>query len=295
MATLVGRRDHFLIRRNASTTFTPNPEHPSTCGTDARGRRWRQWRGWLGAADNPERREVRMITLYRRGEEDVTVVTDLLDEAAYPAEQLLEAYLARWGIERVFQQVTEVFSLKELIGCTPNATVFQSAFCFLAYNVTQTIKAYVAQGAGARAAGVPVEGVSTRKLFDDVAEQMCALATTTGPGPISAMLSPAPPPAAAAARMRQLLGGAWTDWWIKCPTRPRPQPGPTTYAKSGRASVHRLLQQEREKPTPRARRRQPRTPATGARARASARAKSRRTTNRRNVAKHHRMTTKRHT
>jgi hypothetical protein len=48
------------------------------------------------------------VTLRRDGEEDVILVTGLLDAAAYPAEDLLALYLARWGIERVFQQITEV-------------------------------------------------------------------------------------------------------------------------------------------------------------------------------------------
>jgi hypothetical protein len=36
--------------------------------------------------------------------------------------------LQRWGIEQVFQKVTEVFHLQGLIGGTPKATIFQFAF-----------------------------------------------------------------------------------------------------------------------------------------------------------------------
>ena len=39
-------------------------------------------------------------------------MTDLLHPDRYPAADLLALYLARWGIERVFQQVTEVFPLE---------------------------------------------------------------------------------------------------------------------------------------------------------------------------------------
>jgi hypothetical protein len=35
----------------------------------------------------------------RPGDEDVILMTDLVDAAAYPAEDLLEVYLSRWGIE----------------------------------------------------------------------------------------------------------------------------------------------------------------------------------------------------
>ena len=40
-------------------------------------------------------------------------------------------YIARWGIERVLQQITEVFHLQTLIGTTPQGTVFPCAFCLL--------------------------------------------------------------------------------------------------------------------------------------------------------------------
>ena len=66
---------------------------------------------------------VRRITLYRPGERDVILVTNLCDAAAVPAVDLLEVYLNRWGIERMFQQVTEVFGLSHLMGTTPAGTI----------------------------------------------------------------------------------------------------------------------------------------------------------------------------
>jgi IS4 transposase len=69
------------------------------------------------------------------------LVTDLLDAEQYPAADLLAAYLARWGIERMFQQVTEVFALKRLIGGSPQAGVFQLAFCLLLYNMIHVLRA----------------------------------------------------------------------------------------------------------------------------------------------------------
>src|SRR5262249_21414110 len=84
--------------------------------------------GRLGAPTQEGRPYVRRITLVRPGEEEIVVVTDLLEAEVYPAEDLLAVYLARWGIERVFQQVTEVLQLQQLIGSTPQATVFQGAF-----------------------------------------------------------------------------------------------------------------------------------------------------------------------
>ena len=42
---------------------------------------------------------MRLITLWRPGEEEVALITDLLDEALYPVADLLAAYLAGWQIE----------------------------------------------------------------------------------------------------------------------------------------------------------------------------------------------------
>ena len=66
--------------------------------------------------------------------------TDLRDAARSPAVDLLTLYLARWGIERVFQQITEVFALRRLSGSTPQATVFQAAFGLLLYKMVQGLR-----------------------------------------------------------------------------------------------------------------------------------------------------------
>ena len=62
------------------------------------------------------------------------MVTDLLDEVKYPAEAMLTTYQSRWGIETVFHQITDVFSLRHLIGTMPKAVLFQMLFCLLMYN-----------------------------------------------------------------------------------------------------------------------------------------------------------------
>jgi len=81
-----------------------------------------------------------------RPQDDVILVTDLLDADAYPAQDLLWLYSERWGIERMFQQVTEVFGLQGLIGGTPQACIFQFAFCLLLYNMIQVVRGYLAAG-----------------------------------------------------------------------------------------------------------------------------------------------------
>jgi hypothetical protein len=110
--------DAFLYRLRSDITFTPDADHPARKERDRSGRRVRQEWGWLGRPADRHRIYVRRVTLDRGEEESVVLVTNLLDERSYPVTDLLDLYLLRWGIERVFQQVTEVFSLKHLIAWT---------------------------------------------------------------------------------------------------------------------------------------------------------------------------------
>jgi len=80
-----------------------------------------------------------------------------------------ETYLRRWGIEKLFQRGTEVFDLRHLIGSTPQAPVFQAAFCFLLSKVSQTVRGYVAA-----AQACEPETISTPLLFEDVADELTA-------------------------------------------------------------------------------------------------------------------------
>jgi hypothetical protein len=99
----------------------------------------------------------------------------LLDAAQYPATALLGLYLARWGLERAFPQITAVFPLQTLLGTTPPGTVFQFAFCVLLYTLVPVVRAY-----GATAQARPVPTLSTDRLFDEVHRQLVAF-TDLGP------------------------------------------------------------------------------------------------------------------
>jgi len=178
---------------------------------------------------------VRRVTLHRDGEEAVIMVTDLLDAGRYPAEELLTLYLARWGIERVFQQITEVFRLNRLIATTPQGTLFQSSFCLLLYNMIQVVRGYVAVGQG-----VSLEVISTELLFVDVSKQLVTLYELVAVDSVVALL----PALCSAVVVRQRLGrlfeGLWSDGWLKTPTRTRK----SSAAKQGKrehTSVYRLL------------------------------------------------------
>jgi Transposase DDE domain len=135
---------HFLIRSCSNTTFVPDPTRPAQESRDAQGHRIVQEWGWLGKVEKADRQYVRRITKHWSDGKGLGVVTDLLDEVKYPAEAMLRTYESRWGIETVFHQITDVFSLRHLIGTMPKAVLFQLSFCLLLYNALQVVRAHLA-------------------------------------------------------------------------------------------------------------------------------------------------------
>jgi hypothetical protein len=228
--------DHFLVRYHPKTLFCPEPTHPAQHGVDGHGRVWEQDWGWLGSEQAKQRRFVRRLTLYRPGEETIILLTDLLDAAQVPANDLFDLYLARWSIERVFQQITEVFHLQTLIGTTPQGTVFQFAFCVLLYNMVQVVRGYVAT-AQAR----PVPTISTELLFDDVHRQLVALTELVPPGQVEPLCPVLPTEAELRVQLTRLLATVWTTRWLKAPAKKRKIPAPRTPIRGNQTSVFRLV------------------------------------------------------
>ena len=227
--------DAFVIRLRSDITFTPDADRPARKERDGSGRRVRQEWGWLGRPTGRHRIYVRRVTLERGEEESVVLVTNLLDERSYPVTDLLDLYLLRWRIERVFQQVTEVFSLKHLIGSSPEASVFQFAFCLLLYNLLQVVRAVVAANEQR-----PIETISTEKLFTDVREQLVAWTLLIGPV-ITAMTWRKPPtPEQASTHIYELLRSVWTKRWIKAPPQKR-KPARQRLRRTPHVSAHKVL------------------------------------------------------
>jgi hypothetical protein len=197
-----------------------------------------QW-GWLGSPKNRKRLYVRVITLKRPGEEDLILVTDLMDAACYPAEDLLELYRMRWGMERMFQQVTEVLGLEGLIGGKPEATVFQFAFCLVLYNLIQLVRAFVAAAEKRER-----ETISTENLFDDVRRELIAWNVMIDPQTTVAYFDGPWIIADVKKRLRTRLGSVWTDRWIKAPPSKR-KPAETVARARTPGSVYRILQEHR--------------------------------------------------
>jgi hypothetical protein len=235
-AAFVQAGDHCLVRYHPKTPFFADTAHPRQRGQDAQGRVWEQDWGWFGSEKSKHRRFLRRLTLYRPGEETIILLTDLLDATRFPATDLLDLYLARWSIERVFQQITEVFHLQTLIGTTPQGTVFQFAFCVLLYNMVQIVRAYVAT-AQAR----PVPTISTELLFDDVHRQLVAFTELVPTEQMEPLFPLLPTEAELRARLIQLLATLWTTRWLKQPTTKRKASAPRTSIRGNQTSVFRLV------------------------------------------------------
>ena len=233
--------DHFLVRWNRKVKFHRDRAWAPLTGTDRYGRQYTEDWGWIGAPSDPRRRRVRRIHLHRPGkQEDVILLTDLDDPGEYPADDLLEVYLHRWGIERMFQQVTEVFHLQTLIGSSPSATVFQASFCLLLYNMIQVIRAYIAEP-GER----EVNTISTEQLFYDVRRELTAWTEVLTTEETVELLSTTWTLPQVSHRLRQLLHGQWTDRWLKSPSNTHKQVPPQRdeYPEGGHNSVYRILRE----------------------------------------------------
>lgn len=232
--------DAFLIRYHPKNSFHRDPERAVREGTDAQGRSYLEEWGYLGKASDPRRQYVRRITLFRADGEDVVLVTNLLDADKYPATDLLETYLQRWGIERVFQQVTEVFHLQHLISSTPEGTIFQFAFCVLMYNLVQTVRAYIARAQNRRA-----ETISSEQLFYDVHRQLTALSVFGDRATILDYFQPSLTAAQLKLRLEQLFQNTWEDYWVKSPATKRKPPGEKKTIQGGHTSIFRILRDAR--------------------------------------------------
>jgi hypothetical protein len=231
--------DHFLVRFTRRNSFTVDPSRPARSGQSRTGQAYVQEWGWMGSVADERRRYLRRLTLQRPGEEPVVLVTDLLDADAYPAEELLEVYLLRWQIENVFQEITEVFELRQLIGCTPQATVVQAAVCLLIYNMVQLLRGYAV---GGRPQPLPVSSVSSEKLFEALRKQLTSLHTVLGVSELLEALAARPAePAELQGQLTELLAAAWSERWRKAKAKKRRPVQPKAKQSGAHTSVQKIL------------------------------------------------------
>jgi len=227
--------DHFLVRYTKRTQFILDSTRPQQISENDKGETIIESWGWLGAPSNKLRRYVRHIELQRKNDEPIFLVTDLLDAEEYPVEDLLWLYRERWGIEQVFQKVTEVFGLSGLIGSTPQACIFQFAMCLLLYNIIQIVRGYISQ-----AQDLEPDQISMEKLFEDIKDDLIAWNVLLKPHETVAYFQDVLLPAELRQRLTTLLAPCWTKRWFKSkPQVRKPQP-PRKKART-HSSVQRLL------------------------------------------------------
>jgi hypothetical protein len=234
---IVAGGDHFLIRYTKKMGFFPEDRRELV---DRQGRTIIDERGFVGRPQEKRRFYGRRTTLLRPGEEEVSVLTDLVDDVQTPAEDLLDLYLQRWTIERVFQQISEVFRLEQLIGSTPRGAIFQFAFCLLLYNLLQVVRMYVAEHQQRSA-----RSISNEMMFRDLRDQFTALLLMGERSQLGTKLSKTNSAATVGERLDELLQSQWSPLWQKTPARRRGPPLPKRPLPGGHASAWKIIQHAR--------------------------------------------------
>lgn len=223
--------DRFVVRVRRGLHFQAESTRTMI---DEQGRTVIDEVGVLGRGKQAMR--LRRVTLLRPGDDDVIVLTDLLDQEVFAALNLLQLYRRRWSIEQVFQEVTQTFALAHLIGSSPKAVLFQFAFCLLLYNLVQVVKSFVAADGAVR-----VAIVSTFGLFYDIKRELTTWAYL-GDGEWTRTRRDA---AQMRQRLSHLLRGSWdaVAYTKASDKKPRPKPPPRRRLHGGHTSVQRLLNQ----------------------------------------------------
>jgi hypothetical protein len=237
MERLTQSGEQFLLRYQSRTTFHA-VAMAERRGVTTEGCVWREEWGWLGHPSDPRRRLVRRVHLERPDAEPLVLITSLLNAQRYPAVDLLEAYRRRWGIETLFQDATQVFGLKHLIGTTPRAMILQASLVFLMANGVRVLLGHLA--ATTRR---PVRSISTQLVFRAIVKELMAWAVLSEGVPDWATRDVE----TLRAELIRKMESAWVDRWVKQPTVKRPQKPPRTQElKGGYSSVYRVLRGEHQ-------------------------------------------------
>jgi Transposase DDE domain len=232
---------HFLTRYCSNTHFVADPARQPQESRDVQGQRIVQEWGRLGKSAGSRALYVRRITLHLAGGKEISVITDLLDETAYPPEDLLATYRKRWGIEKVFHQITDVFSLKNLIGTSPRAVLFQLSFCLLLYNTLQVLRAHLAFHQECEA-----EKISNEKLFYDLKRQMVSVDELVKEERLFDLLGEEPTPVELRDHLTENLRGVWSDrWWKAASSRGGGHKKVKTRVLGNHTSTYRVLQKQK--------------------------------------------------
>lgn len=236
----------FMLRKHGQTKFVADPNQQVKNSKDRFGREVTETIGWIVRGKKVKSRPqesipVRMITV-KRDNQDLVFITSLVDSKRFPVDDVLDAYLDRWDIENVFQQVTQVFNLKELFSTSPKGMMFQQVYCFLIYNAIHVVKSIIAHHKER-----PVQSLSSEMLFRSIREQLIAANQLIANQKLEGLI----PEFKDVHTIREFLVGrladCWSVGWPKANWKPRdpskptkPKPIKVKQTKS-HDSVHRIL------------------------------------------------------
>ena len=138
----------------------------------------------------------------------------------------------------MFHQITDVFSLKHLIGSSPQAVLFQLAFCLLLYNALQVLRSYLAFHQRCQAAAI-----SNEKLFYDLKRQLISVNELVEEDRLLTLLGAVPTAGDLRNHLRANLHGVWSQRWWKAPSsRGGGHKKVKARVRGNHTSVYRVLQ-----------------------------------------------------
>jgi len=248
-AAVLAEGGAFLFRQHGGSTFLPDMQRAAERTSDRFGRAVVQEWGWIlrgKSGPSQERLPVRRLTV-QRTQESLELLTSLTDSQAYPVDDLLDSYLARWDIEGMFRKVSENFGLRHLFSSSPEGMLFQLMLGFLMHNVVHVVKLVVAEEAG-----LAETEVSTELLFRDVVEESISVTRLLTVEDVVVLVKTFDSADEVREHLQQLLRGGWKERWRKArhaprdPSKPaRPKPRKQRQKKS-HDSVYRILNRQRE-------------------------------------------------
>jgi len=100
---------------------------------------------------------------WRRGGTRYELLTNVLAPRRLSAEEALDLYPHRWGVERMFFDLKDVLNLNRLYAANPNAVAMQVYAAAIVYNALR-----VAQSDGAAQVGLAPEALSPAKFYPKV-------------------------------------------------------------------------------------------------------------------------------
>lgn len=142
---ILGQKDnsHFLIRLKSTSVYTltrllPDGSAIATIGVSPAVRK--------ALPDAPKTLVVRLISYHHLGGQPGILMTSLLDEAAYPADEIVSVYHKRWELEVAFDELKTHFRMRrEALRSRTVEGVYQEFWALMvAYNLLRREMAEVA-------------------------------------------------------------------------------------------------------------------------------------------------------